>query len=214
MVKKCKQQNTETHKVLVVVRLDFEGVYVNQTCRNPLKYEYQATPTDLEGTQKSTVEECIDESWKGEFRKYINNNAPTPSSFLFDCENQNRAQFLAFSQHWQFRRTHGLAFVSDYQGGDTLLTDPQIMSDASLGDIFAQGNMPSDCKDFSKTHWCNKFCEYFQIAHNFDFPVDMSISVADRPLISSSNGKRKAQGDPDEIRATRRTKGGTLHILR
>ncbi|KAJ7835606.1 hypothetical protein B0H13DRAFT_2369254 [Mycena leptocephala] len=152
------------------------------------------------------VEECIDESREGEFRKYINNNAPTPSSFLFDCENQNRAQFLAFSQHWQFRRTHGLAFVSDYQGGDTLLTDPQIMSDASLGDIFARGNMPSGCKDFPNTHRCNKFCQYFQIAGNFNFPVDMSISVADRPLISSSNGKRKAQGDPDEIRATRRTK--------
>ncbi|KAJ7901254.1 hypothetical protein B0H13DRAFT_1622135 [Mycena leptocephala] len=62
------------------------------------------------------VEECIDKSREGEFRKYINNNAPTPSSFLFDCENQNRAQFLAFSQHWQFRCTHGLAFVYDYQG--------------------------------------------------------------------------------------------------
>jgi hypothetical protein len=107
-------------------------------------------------------------------------------------------------------------------GGDTLLTDPQIMSDAyafpcfrfrfpdtcsrSLGDIFARGNMPSGCKDFPNTHRCNKFCQYFQIAGNFDFPVDMSISVADRPLISSSNGKRKAQDNPDEIRATRRTK--------
>ncbi|KAF7349119.1 hypothetical protein MVEN_01434100 [Mycena venus] len=145
----------------------------------------------------------------GAFQKYINNNAPTPNSFLFDCENQNCAQFLAFSQHWQFRRTHGLAFVSDYQGGDTLLTDPQIMSDASLGDIFALGNMPSGCKDFPKIHRCNKFCEYFQITNNFnnfDCSVDMSISVADRPLVSSSNGKHKAQDDPDKSRAARRTK--------
>jgi hypothetical protein len=71
--------------------------------------------------------------------------------------------------------------------------------------------MPSDCKDFSKTHWYNKFCEYFQIASNFDFPVDMSISVADRPLISSSNGKHKAQGDPDEIRAPPNERGHVTH---
>jgi hypothetical protein len=59
----------------------------------------------------------IEESREGRFRKYINNQAPVPNTFLFDCEDANRALFLAFTQHWQYKRTHGLlAFVSDYQG--------------------------------------------------------------------------------------------------
>jgi hypothetical protein len=62
------------------------------------------------------VEESIEESREGRFRKYINNQAPVPNTFLFDCEDANRALFLAFTQHWQYKRTHGLAFVSDYQG--------------------------------------------------------------------------------------------------
>ncbi|KAJ6534301.1 hypothetical protein B0H19DRAFT_964622, partial [Mycena capillaripes] len=61
------------------------------------------------------LEELIDEKEQGPFRKYINNRAAIPTSFQ-DEENRHRAGFLAFTQHWQFKVTHGLAFVSDYQG--------------------------------------------------------------------------------------------------
>ncbi|KAJ7846390.1 hypothetical protein B0H14DRAFT_2293822, partial [Mycena olivaceomarginata] len=106
----------------------------------------------------------IEESQEGRFRKYINNQAPVPNTFLFDCEDANRALFLAFTQHWQYKRTHGLlAFVSDYQGGNTLLTDPQVISHPSLGDIFASGNMPSSCKEFPTTHKCNNSANTFRL---------------------------------------------------
>ncbi|KAK7014616.1 hypothetical protein R3P38DRAFT_2787454 [Favolaschia claudopus] len=133
------------------------------------------------------VEEYIDEAVEGQFRKYINNRAPVPTSFVQHTDNHNRALFLAFTQHWQYRRTHGLAFVSDYQGGNTLLTDPQVMSDESLGDIFGSGNIPTASSDFPRTHLCNIFCEYFKISENFDsmdedLPMPMSISRSARPI--------------------------------
>ncbi|KAJ7715442.1 alpha-kinase family-domain-containing protein, partial [Mycena maculata] len=105
------------------------------------------------------VEECID----GRFRKYINNRQPVPSTNLKNSDDITCASFLAFTQHWQFKRTHGLAFVSDYQGGDDLLTDPQIMSDASLGHIFGNGNMAAGCRDFATAHQCNEYCKFFGI---------------------------------------------------
>ncbi|KAF8215520.1 hypothetical protein K438DRAFT_2104673 [Mycena galopus ATCC 62051] len=144
------------------------------------------------------VEENIEESTEGPFRKYINNQAPMPTrGVLFDHKNRNRALFLAFTQHWQYKRTHGLAFVSDYQGGDTLLTDPQIISHPALGDIFGSGNIPSGCNTFTTFHQCNSYCEYFQIANNFDFPVDMSISAANTTSTRSTT-KRKAEEDLEQ----------------
>ncbi|KAJ6553414.1 hypothetical protein B0H19DRAFT_885864, partial [Mycena capillaripes] len=56
----------------------------------------------------------IDEKEQGPFRKYINNRAAVPTAFK-DEANRYVAGFLAFTQHWQFKMTHGLAFVSDYQ---------------------------------------------------------------------------------------------------
>lgn len=79
----------------------------------------QAQVTNGEKTRPCSlflVEESIEESREGRFRKYINNQSPVPNGFLFDYEDANRALFLAFTQHWQYKRTHGLAFVSDYQG--------------------------------------------------------------------------------------------------
>ena len=38
------------------------------------------------------------------------------------------AAFLVFAQHVQLEKTTGLAFTSDYQGANNILTDPQITS--------------------------------------------------------------------------------------
>lgn len=96
------------------------------------------------------IEERIDASEQGPWRKFINNDSPIPLPFT-DQANRNRAEFLAFSQHAQYMFTGKLAFVSDYQGmlirsesvlglcfyanlscpalgGDTLLSDPQVIT--------------------------------------------------------------------------------------
>ncbi|KAG1876491.1 hypothetical protein DFJ58DRAFT_865615 [Suillus subalutaceus] len=46
-----------------------------------------------------------------------------PNEYGYDL-----AVFLAFMQHIQYVQTEGLAFISDYQGSLTLLTDPQILT--------------------------------------------------------------------------------------
>ncbi|KAJ7031306.1 hypothetical protein C8F04DRAFT_960560, partial [Mycena alexandri] len=85
----------------------------------------------------------IREEVAGKFRQYINNGATIPTAFN-NVDDQERAQFLAFSQHVQYWKTMKTVFVGDYQGeqktlfasefntwfpgGNTLLTDPQIMS--------------------------------------------------------------------------------------
>ena len=61
------------------------------------------------------LEEVIDAKAEGPFRKYINNVSPEPL-LMETREDENRAKFLAFSQHVQYWKTKKQAFVSDYQG--------------------------------------------------------------------------------------------------
>uniref|UniRef100_A0ACB7IVE8 Uncharacterized protein n=1 Tax=Pleurotus cornucopiae TaxID=5321 RepID=A0ACB7IVE8_PLECO len=83
-----------------------------------------ANSKEVDGIKKSyLIEEVID----GKFVKYINNDSPE----LLPMENgdqERRAKFLAFAQHVQYFKTESV-FISDLQGGDTLLTDPQITTD-------------------------------------------------------------------------------------
>lgn len=63
------------------------------------------------------VEEFIDEKIEGRFQKYINNSSALVSlSHLRGEEAINIAYFLSFSQHVQYVKTKGLAYISDYQG--------------------------------------------------------------------------------------------------
>ncbi|KAJ7772005.1 hypothetical protein DFH07DRAFT_734097, partial [Mycena maculata] len=54
--------------------------------------------------------------------KYINNNNPVPrlgfhdDNVVDDINDTIRGDFLAFSQHVQYTKTHGLVYVSYYQG--------------------------------------------------------------------------------------------------
>ena len=93
------------------------------------------------------VKEVIDEAVHGTFVKYIGNGSVKPYEFL-DGPAAFRAEFLAFSQHVQYLKTKGLAFIGDFQGtsntrnylyiqlvltfsfsgGTCLLTDPQIIT--------------------------------------------------------------------------------------
>ena len=102
------------------------------------------------------LEEDIDEVAEGGFRKYFNNTSPVPCKFSErqdTIENKLRADFLGFTQHFQFWKTGKLVFVADYQGmpitvqptvsfflfslffvgGNTLLMDPQIITHPRYG---------------------------------------------------------------------------------
>ena len=61
------------------------------------------------------IEEVINADVEGPFRKYINNISPVPL-VMETKEDDDRARFLAFSQHVQYWKTRKQAFVSDYQG--------------------------------------------------------------------------------------------------
>lgn len=125
------------------------------------------------------VIDCGDGDDGHDFTKFIHNMDPNP---LLDPEDYGYdfALFLAFTQHVQYVKTGGLAFISDYQGiwystlvptrfsdykiGNTrLLTDPQIMTDPSVSDgddIFGEGNISKAVSEFEKRHICNNFCRW------------------------------------------------------
>ncbi|KAJ7086781.1 hypothetical protein B0H15DRAFT_781757 [Mycena belliarum] len=76
-----------------------------------------ASTQDVAGDSRDLflVEERIREDKEGKFRKYINNRAAIPTQFQNAGDNE-RAAFLAFTQHVQYYMTFKTVFVSDYQG--------------------------------------------------------------------------------------------------
>lgn len=96
-------------------------------------------------TKAVLVEELINNADE-EFRKYAHNTTAEPAPAPTETD-YTLAAFLCFSQHVQWTKTGGLAFVSNFQGAwhspvfiemlchsfaclgsDTLLSDPQIMT--------------------------------------------------------------------------------------
>lgn len=65
------------------------------------------------------LEEVIDANMEGPFRKYLNNVSPEPLA-METKEDEERANFLAFSQHVQYWKTKKQVFVSDYQGKQSI----------------------------------------------------------------------------------------------
>lgn len=61
------------------------------------------------------IESRISLEAQGTWRKYINNDSPMPLP-LEEADDRIRAEFLSFSQHFQYMLTKKLAFVSDFQG--------------------------------------------------------------------------------------------------
>ncbi|KAF8228633.1 hypothetical protein L208DRAFT_1290489 [Tricholoma matsutake] len=108
------------------------------------------------------IEEVIDENTEGPFRKYLNNVSAEPL-VIETKEDEEWAKFLAFSQHVQYWKTKKQVFVSDYQGGNMLLSDPQISLAGALGPIFAEGNIPAAHRNFETNHCCNLFCKWFNV---------------------------------------------------
>ncbi|OSC97969.1 hypothetical protein PYCCODRAFT_1376221 [Trametes coccinea BRFM310] len=108
------------------------------------------------------LEERISPHEHGGWRKYINNDSPAPiRSSISTTDLQHVADFLVFCQHVQFLQTLGRAFVSDFQGGLTLLSDPQIVTAPYLKGVFAGGNIGSAYVNFVDKHQCSKFCKFY-----------------------------------------------------
>ncbi|KAG1770854.1 hypothetical protein EV702DRAFT_1202184 [Suillus placidus] len=101
------------------------------------------------------VEELI-EGGSDTFLKFIHNMDSNP---LLDEDDYRYkvALFFAFTQHVQYVKTGGLAFISDYQGSTELLTDPSVGKGT---DLFGEGNMECTVSMFEKQHKCNEFCEW------------------------------------------------------
>ncbi|OBZ65147.1 hypothetical protein A0H81_14875 [Grifola frondosa] len=124
----------------------------------------EATLAVEQGGEQSVylLEEVIDTNTEGIFKKYINNDSPDPLHFD-DATQNHRAQFLSFTQHVQYVTTGKLAFVTDYQGGHSILSDPQIVTIPRVGHVFASGNLPEAHRKFESDHNCSKFCIFFDL---------------------------------------------------
>ncbi|KAG1830675.1 hypothetical protein F4604DRAFT_1695416 [Suillus subluteus] len=108
------------------------------------------------------LEEHITFGDNEEFTKFIHNMDCVPSLDA-DEYGYDLAVFLTFTQHIQYVQTEGLAFISDYQGSLTLLTDPQILTHPSVsegGDVFGDGNIEAMVNEFERKHACNHYCKW------------------------------------------------------
>ncbi|KIO08033.1 hypothetical protein M404DRAFT_135048 [Pisolithus tinctorius Marx 270] len=102
--------------------------------------------------------ECGD----SKFTKFIH-NVQYSSLLEPDHDAFHIAEFLVFTQHIQYMKTDSLAYISDYQGNTTLLTDPQILTHLSVGggmDIFSKGNVEIGVELFEQEHVCNRYCTW------------------------------------------------------
>ncbi|KAI6149554.1 hypothetical protein BKA82DRAFT_20948 [Pisolithus tinctorius] len=98
----------------------------------------------------------------GDFTKFVHNCDCIPLLDL-DEEGYDIVEFLCFTQHVQYIKTKGLVYIADYQGSQTLLTDPQILTHPSVGkgrDLFGEGNLEIGVECFETEHMCNSFCQW------------------------------------------------------
>ncbi|KAG1737784.1 hypothetical protein EDB19DRAFT_1636734 [Suillus lakei] len=105
------------------------------------------------------LEELIGDDDSQNFIKYIHNMDCNPlldpDEFGYDI-----AAFLACTQHIQYAKTGGLAFISDYQGDAEILTDPQVLTHPKGKNIFGDGNLEVEVSMFEEKHCCNDYCTW------------------------------------------------------
>ncbi|KAF4603084.1 Alpha-protein kinase 2 [Pleurotus pulmonarius] len=93
------------------------------------------------------------------FAKYINNGSAKPLVNDVDDPDFATSLFLCCMQHILYSKSGGQLYISDFQGGGNLLSDPQIMTSAEYG--FGDGNVSYAFKDFPSQHECNDYCHLF-----------------------------------------------------
>ncbi|CAK5282518.1 unnamed protein product [Mycena citricolor] len=123
-------------------------------------------------TRTYLLEELIPLEVAGEFKKFVHNSEAKPA-LQKDDPGYYIAEFLCFTQHYQYTKSGGLVFLSDYQGSTTLLTDAQVMTspELTLDEVFGGGNVPSVFSKFESEHACNEYCHAFGMTP-FIAPMD------------------------------------------
>ncbi|KZT56027.1 hypothetical protein CALCODRAFT_484339 [Calocera cornea HHB12733] len=137
---------------------------------------------------------------QSQFMKFINNGSPKPRYTKGRAGQVSR--FLSFLQHVQYLKTGRQAYISDYQGSLTLLSDPQIMTHPDLGPIFGEGNVSSAFEDFPLDHPCNEYCTAFELQ-----PLLASSETARPP---GTNRKGSPNGDIQDAQSVPRSEDSTL----
>ncbi|KAF9231982.1 hypothetical protein BU15DRAFT_55558 [Melanogaster broomeanus] len=103
------------------------------------------------------VEELIG-GGDGEFVKFIHNMDPNP--LQEDEYGYELSLFFAFTQHVQYVKTRGLAFISDYQGLHIYSALMMSTNKFANFDIFGEGNIETAVDKFEEEHICNHYCKW------------------------------------------------------
>ncbi|KIK52247.1 hypothetical protein GYMLUDRAFT_180369 [Collybiopsis luxurians FD-317 M1] len=102
-----------------------------------------------------------------QFKKYIHNSSPL-LNLLEEESEYHICLFLCACQHFQYIKTHHMAYVSDFQGYGGLLTDVQIMTSPPSTPkerLFGHGNINEYFNKFPFEHQCNDFCLWLGLEH-------------------------------------------------
>ncbi|KZT31728.1 hypothetical protein SISSUDRAFT_994767 [Sistotremastrum suecicum HHB10207 ss-3] len=135
------------------------------------------TTSKTRPVERYLLEEVIPES-DGLFTKLVHNGQAIPLCNL-PYPRHLQAQWCCTLQHIQWELTHGLAFVTDYQGGNTIITDTQIITHPNLGNgLFGEGNVPDAHKNFRTDHRCNAWCQFLDLPREpTAFPGKLNITT-------------------------------------
>ena len=135
------------------------------------------------GAIKEKEEFCtIEEMIEGGFEKYLNNDGMCSNGHEVD-EMKEKAECLA---HFSFQQSKESLLLTDIQGYNNILTDPEIASSEISKDqevLFCVGNYCRKAiKNFGMTHVCNRFCRLSDLSplnnedfSNYDDTIDFPI---------------------------------------
>ncbi|KZT34634.1 kinase-like protein, partial [Sistotremastrum suecicum HHB10207 ss-3] len=96
------------------------------------------------------------------FFKFLSNNSLDVAPRL-NATCRKVAEFLRFTQHWEFLMTHGRCIIADHQGTLEILTDPQVITREEAARHWSRGNITTILEQFNELHVCNEWCEFFGI---------------------------------------------------
>ncbi|KAJ8083225.1 hypothetical protein PM082_003224 [Marasmius tenuissimus] len=132
------------------------------------------------------------------FVKFLNNSTVQIPSYVMPGD-QAIAEWLSFTQHAQYMLTGKMAFIGDYQGNHTYLTDPQIITHPALQHTFASGNNPECYWDMEQWHECGRYCKHYGLE---DSPEAWD-AIEKAPLLRKMESQLDIQRPKNKYRANR-----------
>ncbi|KAF5385575.1 hypothetical protein D9757_006739 [Collybiopsis confluens] len=175
---KLNEKGPPSHLEIPQLRFVKAGMFVIMS--QSLKH---VKSTDVAPERSFLIEERINTPEDDCFTKFIHNGSAEPNLYPDDPHYQT-SLFLCACQHLQYEKTHQLAYVSDFQGCNGLLTDAQIITSPKLSKVvygpgteaestnssvtsnlmvFGEGNIESCFEKFPEQHECNEFCRWMDL---------------------------------------------------